>query len=189
MIDCAPYCRRERSEGYTILETLAACTITAILLSLALPSFAELIEKTRIQSQVSLLHVTLHSARNHAISTQSIVIVCAADPRQDDKCSGNYSSNTNWRHGWVVYEDKNRNNHLDTKDTVLNVSGKTNATVVFNQRGRLRFFPDGSARSAGFYVCSTSSKQSWHIKLLHTGRARAQRNLGEKQHKTCLSKA
>ncbi len=180
----APHCT-----GFTLIEALLVISIIATILAIAIPNFTTLIENTRIRTQVSLLHATLHSARNYALTTQSVVIVCAAAGMQKEKCNGDYSSNTNWKDGWIVYEDKNRNNKLDTQDSVLNVSSNANVATVFNQRGRLRFFPDGSARSAGFYICTANSESGWHVKLLHTGRARTQRNLGEKQHEICRSKA
>jgi len=86
-----------------------------------------------------------------------------------------------------VFEDLNDDNELNKNDNILYtnaLNGKIN--LVFNQRGRLRFFNDGSARSAGFYICNNNSKETRHIRLLHTGRSRTTDIQTKKQELICL---
>jgi len=163
-----------RIAGFTIIEILLVTALTAIVLGLAIPSFNSLLANTKTRTKASLLHATLHN-----------VIVCAASSNNPRQCNNNYSANSNWASGWLAYQDNNRNNRLDDTDKILNTVSNEDVGVVFNQRGRLRFFADGSARSAGFYICNKHSETASHIRLLYSGRARMTDSLSKKQLSKC----
>lgn len=179
-------CERSKHKAFTIIEFLIATTILAITISIAVPSFNALIEKTKLKAIASNLHSTLVHARNHAINNQVMVIVCQADGSNFERCSPRRKRYDNWQNGWISYADLNRNDELDRSDEILLVHQAMSQTaVVFNQMGRLRFFPIGSARSAGFYMCNSNSKQTQYIRLLHTGRSRMSKELSKKQLSKC----
>ncbi len=185
-----PNCQIQQSLGYTIIELLICVGIIGILSSIAIPSFANMVNKSRVSTTANSVLLSLVQARNYAITNRRIVLVCQIDEKASEQCARKRSANTNWSHGWLVYVDLNKNNELDSGDSVISVSTLNKGTsVIFNQRGRLRFFPDGSARSAGFYVCQANSDASRHVRLLYTGRARISDQLGPKQHATCKSKS
>lgn len=172
--------------AFTLIELLITVTIIAISISIAIPSFNALIEKTKLKTTALDLHSTLMHARNHAISNRVMVIVCQANGSNFEQCSPRRKRYDNWRNGWISYADLNKNNELDRKDEILSVHKANGQTaVVFNQMGRLRFFPIGSARSAGFYMCSSNSSQTQYIRLLHTGRSRMSKELSPKQLLKC----
>jgi len=171
--------------GFTFIELIITTSILAVISALAVPSLSSLLADVRIGNKTNELHTALVMARNHATINQHVVIVCRASNRDLNECASEYPSNVNWQHGWLIYEDQNRNNHLDKSDQLLHVFRNQDIAVVFNQRGRLRFFPDGSARSAGFYICSARSKRMRHLYLLYSGRSRVDDNLSEKQRAIC----
>lgn len=178
------------SNGFTLLNLLISTSIIAILTSIAAPSFASIISNGRISAASADLSTTLALSRNHALSTGVTVIVCHAKDNTMTQCSDSRERNTNWLNGIISYADINGDNTLDSHDQVLTTSQHhASISMVFNQTGRLRFFSDGSARSAGFYLCSNASEQQRHLRILHTGRARTQSTMGESQLNTCLSKA
>jgi len=173
------------SLGFTLIELTITITIIAILTAVALPSFSNLLANSKVSNISHQLQTSLNMARNHAIMNQYNVIVCPASNKQLNECRSTYASNTNWQHGWLIYQDDNNNNELDAADQLLHVFKSNGAAVVFNQQGRLRFFPDGSARSAGFYICSDNSARMRHIYLLYSGRSRVDQNLTDQQRNIC----
>lgn len=176
-------------EGYTLLELLISTSIIAILSGIAIPSFAGIISNGRITSASAQLLTTLMLSRNHAATTSSTVIVCHARDSSMTRCSESRERNTNWSNGIISYADLNRNNALDHGDQIINtLQNNPKVAIVFNQNGRLRFFPNGSARSAGFYLCSVASNSERHLKILYTGRTRTVTEMNETQRNTCLSK-
>lgn len=177
---------RSKLKAFTIIELLITLTILSISLSIAIPSFNSFIDKTKLKTSALSLHATLTQARNHAISNQVTVIVCQANDNNYQQCSPTRERYDNWQNGWISYADLNKNNELDTDDQILTVRQALSQTaVVFNQVGRLRFFPLGSARSAGFYICSSNSSQTQYIRLLHTGRSRMSQDLNPDQLLKC----
>ncbi len=176
--------------GYTLLELIITVAMLSILLATATPSFASMIQKNKVRAASNNLVQSLHLARSHAINEAHTVLVCPLAKPYDGKnaaaCIGKPQRNQNWQYGWLVYTDLNANNEFDPEDKLI-VQQKADATtaVVFNQNGRLRFFANGSARSAGFYICQQESDRITHIKLLHSGRARITHSNDKKRLSTC----
>ena len=162
-----------KNSGFSYVETIAAAALLAILMSLATPSFGAIIEKTRVSTASLMVHQTLSVARSSSISTGKITQVCQLESISPFKCVNSHQRNDSWSQGWLVFIDNNQDDELDEKDKIVQVfNPKPQTSVVFNQNGRLRFFPDGSSRSAGFYVCARNSNEFRHIKLLYSGRPR-----------------
>lgn len=183
-------CLKRPMNGYTIIECMICVAIIGLLSSIAIPSFAAMINKTRVTNASNDVLLTLVVARNQAITQGKVVLVCQTDESEPDTCSSRRSSKTNWASGWMVYVDIDGDNELSSSDSIVSKhSAGEDTAIVFNQRGRLRFFPDGSARSAGFYVCQANSDEVRHIRLLYSGRARISPQLGKKQTAVCKSKS
>jgi len=176
--------------GFTLLELLITTSIAAISLSIAAPSFASLMQGNRVKSTSHMLHNSLLTARNHALNNRTRVIICHASSPQQSHCSDQRNRNTNWKNGLISFADRNANNELDSGDEIINkITLNQGVAAVFNQNGRLRFFNDGSARSAGFYICHKTGQHQRHIRILHTGRTRTMEKMSEKQSQTCLDNA
>jgi len=175
--------------GFTFLELIITLSMIGIMSAIALPSFSNLLANTRVTNTANQLQTTLNMARNHAVMNHLTIIVCRAANSQLSECEDEHPSNVNWHHGWMIYQDDNGNNELDEADQLLHVFKNNGPAVVFNQRGRLRFFSDGSSRSAGFYICAKNSERMRHLYLLYSGRSRVDKTLSEKQRTTCKSHA
>ena len=174
------------NRGFSLLDLIITMSITLVLAGMAIPSFAALLSKTVVEgSSINLQH-SLALARHYAITSGTIVQVCRMADNDQSQCHQQRNFNESWSKGWIVFSDSNRNNELDDADKILTVSqNNQKSKVVFNQRGRLRFFPDGSARSAGFYVCAQNQNQYRHIVLLYTGRTRTSHTLTARQQNIC----
>lgn len=180
------YVRPCQSLGFTLAELLLTFTIGGILISLAAPGFTSVISKNQIEVQGNNLIASLQAARYTAIVQRKIVHVCQIRDLQTHECSNDYSRYRNWSAGWMTFIDVNRNNNFDDNDEIIKViQGTSQIKVVFNQRGRLRYFPDGSARSAGFTLCDSQQQYYRHVYLLYTGRARMKTQVSPKQRANC----
>jgi len=177
-----------KSNGYSILETLVTTSILSVSLASAVPSMMDLIHRNKVDVTKNQLFSALYFARSTAITEQIDTHVCALDydANKKFKC-GTYSTfNSSWSKGWLVFIDRNKNYNYDGEQELIKVyENESDVKVVMNQRGRLRFRANGMARSTGFYVCDTQDKHHFHVYLLHTGRARISDALGEKQRLKC----
>jgi len=176
-----------RSEtGFSIIELMISVCILGILSGIAVPSMSNFINKISLQSSLVQLSESLMHARNHAINYATTVQVCQLSEESEIACSQNRQSKAPWSSGWLSFVDLNGNNDYDSNDLLLRISkNDSSVNVVFNQRGRLRFFANGSARSAGFYLCDTSAKHHRHIRLLHTGRIRSEETQSAQHREIC----
>ncbi len=182
--------KKPKQTGFTLLELLITCAIAVISLSIAVPSFASILQSSRVKSTSQTLNNSLFIARNHALNNRTRVIVCHASSPEQTSCSNQRNRNTDWSNGVISFVDRNANNELDADDEIVNkMIPNKGVAVVFNQNGRLRFFSDGSARSAGFYICHKTTQQQRHIRILHTGRTRTLEAMSEQQSQTCLDQA
>jgi len=178
------------NNGYTLLELLVTISLIAILASAAAPSFANVISNRHVSTASTQLISTLMLSRNHAINSSVTVIVCHAKDESLSECSGSRKRNTPWSQGVISYADLDGDNSLSDQDQILSTFRPHESVVaMFNQNGRLRFFPDGSARSAGFLLCSAFSDRQRHLRILHTGRTRSSDKMSQHHLRTCLSKA
>lgn len=93
--------------GFTLIELMVAIAILAILLSIGIPSFQNLVLNNRIASQANQLMTALNYARSEAVKRGAPATVCSTN---DGKaCAGS----TNWTSGWLVFADANGNGTVD----------------------------------------------------------------------------
>ena len=80
--------------GFTLIELMVALTVLAVLLSLAAPSFANLVANNRVATETNELMGTFNLARMEAVRRAQAVTVRSAD-------SNDYAK------GWNVFPDLN----------------------------------------------------------------------------------
>ena len=171
--------------GFSLLELLMVLTVLGILASLGTPSLVQGLHLMHLRADSRQLHSYLTAARHQAVSHSVTVLLCPQSSMVARTCAHGLSS---WDSGWLLFRDLNADNELQA-DELQRVMPKLKHTrVYFNQVGRLRFFADGSARSAGFYLCSSRIEDVRHFALLYSGRVRVSDSLTNKQRKQCLGK-
>lgn len=72
---------RTTAHGFTLIEMMVVVVVMSIILSMALPSFRQIIENTRLSTQVNEFVTSANSARAEAIRTSSPVWLIA---KEDD---------------------------------------------------------------------------------------------------------
>lgn len=95
-----------KSHGFTLIELLITTVVLAILLGFGVPSFLALIENNRLTSQANDFIYAFRMARSEAVKRSAPVRVAAAD-------------GSDWRNGWVVLADTNRDGDYADNDDIL----------------------------------------------------------------------
>lgn len=113
--------------GFTIIELMVTMVVLAVILSLAAPSFSEIVRDQRVKTATFDVYASLVFARSEAIKRNTNVNVCIA-------------SGTDWASGWTVKLGAAdcSGTALKTQDTLngINVTGPA-SPVTYQGDGRL----------------------------------------------------
>ena len=99
-----------RQVGFTLIELLVAISIAFLLVALGVPSFLNTIRDNSIRADLQTLWSSASFARSEAIKRNAQVLLC---PLNDDENDCVATRRTDWKGGWVVFMDVNRNGILD----------------------------------------------------------------------------
>jgi type IV fimbrial biogenesis protein FimT len=102
-----------RHQGFTIIEIMIALVIVGILLSIAAPSFSNLIKNNRMLSEVYALRATLNTARSEALSRRTEVTVCSSS--DGTSCIAGAGA-TEWNQGHIMFADDDNDDTLDPNE-------------------------------------------------------------------------
>lgn len=143
-------------KGFTLIELLVALLILAILVSIGLPSFRNLILDNRLTSSTNTLVGALQMARSEAVTLRDAITIC---PTNAGGTACNAS--TNWSSGTLMVRGATVLRAIPSNNTGVIVTSSRNA-IIYNA--------NGTATSATISVSDTrpSSKQ---IKVNTLGQA------------------
>jgi len=119
-------------KGFTLIELMVTIAIAAILMSLAAPSFRDLLVSNRLTSDVNTYVSLINYARSEAITRNQSVVVCPKN------ASAITCSNTQfWNENEVqVFVDANGNNERNATDILLKtlpvLDASSTQTIVLN---------------------------------------------------------
>lgn len=126
-----------RCNGFTLVELVVTVAIAAIVVTLALPSFAETMRQSTVRSLGNDLMASLNLARTEAVRRGGGVSVQAA------------GSGTDWTQGWVVVDGSGA--VLARHDAVPQGYGVFSATVAGPSASRVSFDATGAQVGAGTF--------------------------------------
>lgn len=183
--------------GHTLLDTLFALFIVALLCGVAASSMQAQQTQVRLQASAEALHSALLTASTQALRLEKRVSLCAAAPQQVAvgdgqtlRChlvsDGSFASA--WRQGWLMFEDDNNNAVWDAGEVRLqqqaplpaSVSVSGNATVShfvsFGASGRSLGL-NGAFQAGTLTVCArqTQNTMGWHVVVNAVGRPRLEK--------------
>lgn len=105
-----------RQTGFTLIELMVTIAVLGILLSIAIPSFQNMLLGNRIAAQTNQLITALNYARSEAVKRGSPATVCSTTDG-GVTCAGS----TNWATGWLVFADADKDGTIDGGEAVLRV--------------------------------------------------------------------
>ncbi len=152
-----------RQAGYTLLELMVTIAVLSIVIAVVVPGARDLVNHTRLSSEINELSSMSRLARFKAMDEQSNVIVC---PTKDfSSCS------TNWTYGKMACVDinddgtRNSNEAILASTEIMNGSLKIFApsqSLVFDRRG-------GANVTTTITLCDTTLKASAAVGLIING--------------------
>ena len=175
-IDAILGVKNNSKNGFTLIELLIAVAIMAIILSIGVPSFAELVKNGKISSAATCLSGALYTARSEAVKRSTNVTVC---PYGDDDSCG-----SDWSNGTLVFSEGSTAATtpdlsaaaVDTDSTVIRICSISNPNLTISaiassdrtvgsaaERSFIRYSRAGTANwNLGYFsMCDDRSSENW----------------------------
>ena len=106
-----------RRSGFTLLELMVTLAIVAIVLTVGIPSFREMMRENRLATQTNEFLAALALARSEALKRGVRVTLCkSAD-------GASCTTDDGYEQGWIVFVDPNNNATVDLGEEILRVYG------------------------------------------------------------------
>lgn len=159
------------SRGFTLVELIFATAIMATLCAISLPALGSLMQSSQSKSAHNQLLTALNLARNSAVARGGEVVLCpSADQSHCD-------SSLWWQHGWIVFQDLDRNGARNGDEPVLSIAQAQPGVAVASSTGRehVTYRSDGSATGTNltFTFCDRrGSAYASTIVVSNSGRPR-----------------
>lgn len=139
------YCgAAKRIAGFTMVELLITVALASILMTMAVPSFNQMVMGSRLTTQANEFVSAVNFARSEAIKRNASISLCRASSPTATACAG---SSGNWQH-WIVRTGAGnvvRRGIVNTFSGALVVQSTLTADQVM-------FGSDGLARTGGALV-------------------------------------
>ena len=145
-----------KSRGFTLIELLVALTVAGVLVWLAYPSYANLMERVHATSRINALVSLIRFARHAAITQGNWVTLC---PAVGERCS----NSRDWETGIMGFTDLNRDGVRQPQESILAYQstldpGERLRWRSFRRRNYLQFRSEGYTnwQNGSFHYCPAS---------------------------------
>ena len=147
--------------GFTLIELLIVVALSAVMMTLAVPSFQTMIANNRITSHTNELVMAMNLARSEAVKSNVRVILCrSGDPTASPPSCG--GSANDWTTGWLLFASGDANDtYQQGVDTLIRVGEAARTGIQIRTNGtsdnNLQINSNGSTNEAGgtaaFAIC------------------------------------
>lgn len=145
-----------KQTGFTLIELMVTIAVLAILLSVAIPNYQNMVLTNRMAAQANQVITALNYARSEAVKRGTTATVCSTSGGA--ACAGS----TNWSTGWMVFADANGDGTVGVDEAVLRVWPALNTGNTLNTGTRLRITFTSTGFATGyadtFRLCDTRGK-------------------------------
>jgi type IV fimbrial biogenesis protein FimT len=174
-----------KNYGFTLIELMAVLTIAAIVLTLGVPSFQEIVRNNRFATQANRLMGSINLARSEAVKRGVRVTLCKS--RDGVTCA----SSNGYEQGWIVFSDPDENAVFDNGDTsneeIIRVVGPTSGGMAIEATSSSvadyisyvsegwSTLVDGGFQLGTIELCMAGTSQGRQIVISGVGRARVEK--------------
>ena len=131
---------RTPARGFTLIEFMLALAVTAVLVTLAMPSIRDFLQRQRIVAAANDLVAHINLARTYAVTEREIAVVCPS--RDGVACN----AGNRWDRGWIVFLDPERDGVPNRRSDILRVGSRLeHLHADSGGRTRIRYLPSGMA--------------------------------------------
>lgn len=144
-----------RTEGFTLIELIVTLFLSAFLLLIAVPSFQQQLDKSRLDASAHKLRGLLYQTRQLAVSEQAVITFCSLS--SINHCQSNWNSGV-----LTIFRDENNNRAVDKGERAFSQLNNASQAVQLNWSGSggrhfIRFTPLGYTKEFGSFNISINA--------------------------------
>ncbi|MDQ7983357.1 GspH/FimT family pseudopilin [Pseudomonas sp. G34] len=130
------------TRGFTLIELMVTIAVLAIVISIAAPSFSNILRDNRTLAMTNELQGAIQLARSEAVKRRSNVVICRRNAAGDD-CD----NSADWAAGWLILSGT----------TVIKVWDAVTGLAVAGPGTGLTFKSNGTVTAASNFAVNTPS--------------------------------
>ncbi|MEC9406173.1 MAG: GspH/FimT family protein [Pseudomonadota bacterium] len=169
--------------GLTLIELVISIAIAAIILSVAVPSFLDLIRDWRRTGTLNTVVMSFQLARSESIKNGRDVVVCSRGS------AATCGSTSDWNKGWIVFENTDQDNPpvIDSGETVIREHVMTNDQQLNASVARFVFRPFNRRSTNGTVIYCDPRGTGYHraVVVSWTGKPRTAESKTDGSAYTC----
>lgn len=154
----------KRNFGFTLIELMVSLAVLVVLISVAIPSFMNLIQNSRSAALANSLVIALNVARSESVKRNALVNLC---PSSD---GATCMATPDWTAGWIAQQNGGATLQVwgapDTGAVIAQTGGAT--TIQFDGSGRMTLPAAAVIFNSRYPNCS--GDQARRIRVSTTGR-------------------
>lgn len=127
-----------KEKGFTLVELIVVLGISALMLSMAVPSMGKFLSNSRQAGAINDFVGSVRMARSTAIEANTDVTICPS-------AGGLNCENVDWHEGWIVFKDLDNNQVVDENDTIVRIYDRADGINIrpSQTEGFLHYRPNG----------------------------------------------
>ena len=161
---------RQQENAFTLYELIITLVLVAILVGVALPSFAKMNANGRLRTEVNALFHAIHLARKESVMRRSVVSIC---PSFDSRSC---TPGRDWSDGWIMFNNRDRDEPpmIDLGEPILQIHrAGPNLRITANRRGFTLRATEKRATNGTIVVCDLAGRVTPRALVVsYTGRPR-----------------
>jgi len=120
--------------GLTLIELMVTLAVGAIVVTMATP-ISNLMKRNQTTTNLHEFITTLNFARSEAITRGNNIVICRANPADQNACAVDAVDPIPWEQGWVVFTDTNLSGGPDAGE-ILRRHGPLSGGYTLRVSGR-----------------------------------------------------
>ena len=173
------------TRGLTLIELIISLSIIAILIAVAIPSFATLQQNSARRTALNNFWHAIFLARSEAVKRNAVIALCKS--RDGQTCD---NSTGDWSDGWIVFDnlDHDEPAQRDANEPILQIYQAWPGVHITSNRKTFSFRPVTQGAVNGTIVfCDAAGHAAQAIIISHTGRPRQSSRDADNKPLQCMS--
>ena len=125
-----------RKRGFTLIELIVTLAVAAILLTVGVPAFQEMLRGNRAATHANEFLAALNYTRSEAVKRGRNISLCPSG--NQTACGG-----TDWSVGWIAFVDADNDGSVDVGEELLRVWGALSGNPSFTGPTIVVYRPTG----------------------------------------------